>query len=126
MLTTAAHDPALASEILLDAQRKDGHARAWIKAVIAHERRDLNSWRVAEREIGPISVMTRTPISADAYVALAASSMRLLLEPRGSLGGYFILLDQLTLKQLKATKKRSEDVSGVLMRLAKVDAKERG
>jgi hypothetical protein len=52
--------------------------------------------------------------------------MRLLLEPRGSLGGYFIWLDQLTLKQLKATKKRSEDVSGVLMRLAKVDAKERG
>jgi hypothetical protein len=70
--------------------------------------------------------MIRTPISAAAYVALAASSMRLLLEPRGSLGGYFILLDQLTLKQLKATKKRSEDVSGVLMRLAKVDAKERG
>jgi hypothetical protein len=70
--------------------------------------------------------MIRTAISAAAYNAVAASSMRLLLEQRGSLGGYFIWLDQLTLKQLKATKKRSEDFSNVLIRLAKVDAKERG
>jgi hypothetical protein len=33
---------------------------------------------------------------------------------------------QLTLKQLKATKKRSEDLSDVIIRLANVDAKARG
>jgi hypothetical protein len=38
MLTAAGHDPAKAAEILLDAQRKDNHARAWIKAVLACER----------------------------------------------------------------------------------------
>jgi hypothetical protein len=43
MLREAGHHPALATEILLDARRKDSHARAWIKAVLAYERRDLNS-----------------------------------------------------------------------------------
>jgi hypothetical protein len=42
-LRAAGHDPAKATEILLDAKRKDNHARAWIKAVLAYERRDLNS-----------------------------------------------------------------------------------
>jgi hypothetical protein len=42
MLRAAGHDPALATEILLDAQRKDDHARAWIKAVLSYKRR-LNS-----------------------------------------------------------------------------------
>jgi hypothetical protein len=63
--------------------------------------------------------MIRTEISANAYSAVAASSMRMLLEQRGPQGGYFIWLDQLTLKQLKATKKRSEDLSAVIIRLAK-------
>jgi hypothetical protein len=52
--------------------------------------------------------------------------MRLLLEQRGPQGGYFIWLDQVTLKQLKGTKRRSEDFSNVLVRLAKVDAKQPG
>ena len=39
MLRAAGHDPALAAEILLDAKRKDDHARMWIKAVLAYERR---------------------------------------------------------------------------------------
>ena len=43
MLRAACHDPAKATEILLDAQGKDNHARAWIKAVLSYERRDLNS-----------------------------------------------------------------------------------
>jgi hypothetical protein len=43
MLRAGGHDPAKATEILLDAQRKDDHARAWIKAVHAYERRSLNS-----------------------------------------------------------------------------------
>jgi hypothetical protein len=43
MLRAAGHDPAKAAEILVDAQSKDDHARAWIKAVIAYERRNLNS-----------------------------------------------------------------------------------
>jgi hypothetical protein len=41
-LRAAGHDPAQAAEILLDAQRKDAHARAWIKTVLAYERRHLN------------------------------------------------------------------------------------
>jgi hypothetical protein len=70
--------------------------------------------------------MIRTAITAAAYHTVAASSMRFLLEQRSPQGGYFIWLDQLTLKQLKATKKRSEDLSDVIIRLANVDAKARG
>ena len=43
MLRAAGHDRVKATEILLDAQGKDNHARAWIKAVLAYQRRDLNS-----------------------------------------------------------------------------------
>jgi hypothetical protein len=43
MLKEAGHYPALAAEILLDAQRKDNHARAWVKTVLASERRNLHS-----------------------------------------------------------------------------------
>ena len=43
MLRAASHDPAQAAKILVEAQRKDDHARAWIKAVLVYERRDLNS-----------------------------------------------------------------------------------
>jgi len=43
MLKEAGHDAAKAAEILLDAQRKDDHARAWIKAALAYERRNLDS-----------------------------------------------------------------------------------
>jgi hypothetical protein len=70
--------------------------------------------------------MIRTAITAAAYHTVAASSMRFLLEQRSPQGGYFIWLDPSTLKQLMAAKKRSEDFSAVLMRLAKVDAKARG
>jgi hypothetical protein len=42
VLRAAGHDPANAAEILLDARRKDNHARPWIKAVLAYERRDRN------------------------------------------------------------------------------------
>jgi hypothetical protein len=65
--------------------------------------------------------MIRTEISADAYSAVAASSMRMLLEQRSPQGGYFIWLDQLTLKQPKATKKRSEDLSAMIIRLARYE-----
>jgi hypothetical protein len=82
---------------------------------------------LAGAETGPISaVMIRTAISADAYNAVAASSMRLLLEQRAPQGGYFLWLDPLTLKQLMATKRRSENFSDLMIRLAKVDAKEPG
>jgi hypothetical protein len=42
-LRVPGHEPAQAAEILLDAKRKDDHARAWIKAVLAYERSDINS-----------------------------------------------------------------------------------
>jgi hypothetical protein len=61
--------------------------------------------------------MIRTEISVDAYSAVAASSMRMLLEQRGP--RLFHLAGPMTLKQLKATKKRSEDLSAVIIRLAK-------
>jgi len=73
----------------------------------------------------PISQsVIRTPISAAAFIALAASSMRLLLdEQRGSQGGYFLCLDQVTLDRLMAAQIRSEDLSDVLVRMAKAEAR---
>jgi hypothetical protein len=38
MLRGAGHNPVEAAEILLAANRKDNHARAWIKTVFAYER----------------------------------------------------------------------------------------
>jgi hypothetical protein len=38
LLKAAGHDAALAAEIVNDAQHKDAHARAWIKAVFATRR----------------------------------------------------------------------------------------
>jgi hypothetical protein len=71
----------------------------------------------------PISSVIQTPISAAAYGAIAASSMRLLLEAqRGPQGGYFLCLDQVTLNQLMAAKRPSEDLSGLVVRIAKAEA----
>jgi hypothetical protein len=71
----------------------------------------------------PISPsVIRTPISAAAYRAISLSSMRLLLEEqRGPQGGYFFCLDQVTLNKLLAAKRRSEDFSDVMIRMAKAD-----
>jgi hypothetical protein len=71
----------------------------------------------------PISQsVARTPISAAAYRAISLSSMRLLLEEQqGSQGGYFFCVDQVTLNKLMAAKKRSEDFSDMMIRMAKVD-----
>jgi hypothetical protein len=69
------------------------------------------------------SSLIRTPISAAAYGAIAASSMRMLLEAqRGSHGGCFLCLDQVTLNRLMAARGLSEDLSGVVIRLAKAEA----
>jgi hypothetical protein len=38
LLKASGHDAALAVEIVSDAQQKDAHARAWIKAVVAARR----------------------------------------------------------------------------------------
>ncbi len=38
LLKAAGHDPAKAAEILLDAQRKDAHARIWIRTIAASRR----------------------------------------------------------------------------------------
>ena len=38
LLKAAGHDAAKAAEIVSDAQRKDDHARAWIKAIVASRR----------------------------------------------------------------------------------------
>jgi hypothetical protein len=38
LLRAAGHDAAQAAEIVSDAQRKDDHARAWIKAIVASRR----------------------------------------------------------------------------------------
>jgi hypothetical protein len=38
MIKAAGHDSAKAAEILIDAQRKDAHARIWIKALAAARR----------------------------------------------------------------------------------------
>jgi len=72
----------------------------------------------------PISdSVIRTPISAAAYGAIAVSSMRLLLEAQGGpQGGYFFSVDQVTLNKLMAAKKRSEDLSGVLIHMARAEA----
>jgi hypothetical protein len=70
----------------------------------------------------PISSVIQTPISAAAYGAIAASSMRLLLEAqRGPQGGYFLCLDQVTLDRLMAAKGSSEDFSDVVTRIAKAE-----
>jgi hypothetical protein len=71
----------------------------------------------------PISAsVIQTPISAAAYRAIAASSMRLLLEAqRGSQGGYFLCLDQVTLDRLMAAKGPSEDFSDVVTRIARAE-----
>jgi hypothetical protein len=72
----------------------------------------------------PISQsVTRTLISADAYRAIAVSSMRFLLEEkRGSQGGYFFCVDEVTLNRLMVAKRGSEDFSDVLIRMAKAEA----
>jgi hypothetical protein len=72
----------------------------------------------------PISEsVIRTPISADAYRAIALSSMRLLLEAQGGPhGGYFLCLDQVTLNRLMAAKRRSEDFSDVIIRMVEAEA----
>jgi hypothetical protein len=75
------------------------------------------------RSILPPQSLIRTPISAAAYAALAVSSMRLLLgEQRGSQGGYFLGLDQVTLDKLMAAKGPAEDFSDVIIRIAKEEA----
>jgi hypothetical protein len=73
----------------------------------------------------PISQsVIRTPISAAAFVALSASSMRLLLEhQQGSQGGYFFSVDQVTLDKLTAANRPSETLSDVLIRMAKAEAR---
>jgi hypothetical protein len=72
----------------------------------------------------PISQsVIRTSISAAAYRAIAVSSMRLLLElQRGPQGGYFLCLDQATVNKLMAAKRRSEDFSDLIIRMAKTEA----
>jgi hypothetical protein len=111
-------------------ERKEPKANVIAIRTCRRGRRTGHIWRVrlpnSERDAHAGPVMVRTAISAAAYHAVAASSMRLLLEQRGPQGGYFLWLDQVTLKQLKATKRRSEALSDVIIRLAKVDAKERG
>jgi hypothetical protein len=69
----------------------------------------------------PISQsVIRTSISAAAYRAIAVSSMRLLLElQRGPQGGCFLCLDQATVNELMAAKRRSEDFSDLIIRMAK-------
>jgi hypothetical protein len=67
--------------------------------------------------------VVRTPISADAYRAIAVSSMRLLLEERrGSQGGYFFSVDQVTLNKLMAARRRYERFSDMMIRMTKTDA----
>ena len=71
--------------------------------------------------------MIRTEISAAAYDAIITSSMRLLVmgaqrSPRGS---YFFWLDDVTLNRLTAARGPSEDLSDVLTRMAKVEARTR-
>lgn len=38
LLRAVGHDAAKAAEIVSDAQRKDAHARAWIKVIVASRR----------------------------------------------------------------------------------------
>jgi hypothetical protein len=66
--------------------------------------------------------MIRTPISAATHGAIAASSMRLLLEERRGPHGHFLCLDQVTLNKLMAAKRPSEDFSDVIIRMAKAEA----
>ena len=42
MLKAAGHDSAKAAEIVIDAQRKDAHARIWIKTLAASRRTSCN------------------------------------------------------------------------------------
>jgi hypothetical protein len=76
------------------------------------------------RSAPPISSsVIRTPISADAYGAVAVSSMRLLLEAQGGpQARFFLCLDPTTLKRLMAAKKRSEDLSDVVTRMTEAEA----
>jgi hypothetical protein len=76
----------------------------------------------------PPQSLIRTPISAAAYDALAASSMRLLVmgAQRSPQGEYAILLDEVTLNRLTAATGPSEDFSDVMIRMAKAEAKASG
>jgi hypothetical protein len=67
--------------------------------------------------------MIRTAISDAAHNAIAASSMRLLVmgAQRNPEGGYFFWLDEATLNRLTAARGPSEDLSDVMIRLAKVE-----
>jgi hypothetical protein len=69
----------------------------------------------------PPSPIIRTPISAAAYAALAASSMRLLVlgAQRSPQGGYAVWFDEVTLNQLTAAMRPSEDFSAAITRIAK-------
>jgi hypothetical protein len=71
--------------------------------------------------------MIRTEISAAAYDAIITSSMRLLVmgAQRSPQGSYFFWLDDVTLNGLTAARGPSEDVSDVLTRMAKVEARTR-
>lgn len=62
---------------------------------------------------------TACPIRA-AYRAIAVSSMRLLLEARRAF--YFLCLDQVTVNRLTAAKRRSEDFSDLIIRMANAQA----
>ena len=67
--------------------------------------------------------MIRTEISAAAYDAIATSSLRLLVmgAQRNAQGGFYFWLDEVTLNQLTAARGPSEDLSDVMIRLAKVE-----
>jgi hypothetical protein len=71
----------------------------------------------------PISQsVIRTPISAAAYRAIAVSSVRLLSEhQRGPQDGYFFCVDEVTLSKLMAARRKSENFSDVMIRMAKAD-----
>jgi hypothetical protein len=90
---------------------------------VGHMRTTITEGSRRARALPISQSVIRTPISAAAYDAIAPSSMRLLLEAqRGPQGGYFLCLDQVTLNQLMAAKRPSEDLSGLVVRIAKAEA----
>ena len=65
LLKAAGHDAAKAAEILIDAQRKDAHARIWIRTIAASRR---SSSRI-------ISDKARSPLTRPA-LAIAVTRAR--------------------------------------------------
>jgi hypothetical protein len=70
------HDPAPATEIVLDAKRKDDHARAWIKAVLAMSAAIsiLESWLEGGRRLFLDCAGAGVPVVVDRSPCSGASS----------------------------------------------------